>query len=1520
MKAGLLAALALATAVPSAATATAAGKERPDCAEVNAGVCQCENGNQIDEYRAAKYVEQCFLGNDSEGNPKKFSFYPWLEQKHNCPIVGEIGAGELQNLWAKGQECWADQNPCDALPGEAMQAALGQCGENAVKKEQEEEVNGEEEEVQPVQPKNPKLERGKPKLTEALATGKGANIFQEPTPFDEKLSTPKSIGDALWADAGETAKSLGSALGVDDGSIHFSSSASGPSIKDEDFEKEARILATKEFDVKGGGVVEYYVRYNDPEAAPGGVQCKTKVDAMLKEFARQKRCEDEKKAKEACELNAAKLCNGHGKPVYESGCSQNGAWRRGADNTGSHNMKKVRWRFVVVGLSSFFAFSPRLIPTPPTPRESRRPSAPTTRYDTTHHHQACDEETAQFNCNNPHNFGRNQMSRCNHCTCEPTYEGAHCTRAFRGAPVWSRSVGDPHPRTFNGLYTNLYDEGEFIWWRHPVIPMESHLVTTPRSSVAINKAFSVKRCKSVDEKNRFDQNGKKCNRKDCFPKMVAPCEVITKGDAAITYSIDKNNRVTCGQLKYNCLYVSGHTIYNRDCDTMSEFNGAMMRLQFGSSNIYKDSYLWVKSLNDGTGGGVAGHWGASDFGDTVSSSGTRGGNRMYSETFYDRYRIKKKENSHWGVCGTRMWKSSLNYRRSLIDLDEQSQSKVSKSGLRANKAALISKAKAQAGAQAGARVAMFSGLRFKAEALDLSEISIKSKRAIQGKEEKKLVGDCDPKDEVEGNTVCSALATKWCTTHIQTCSGLATPDAGSLVACVKDMVKVGDTADGKAATLKLACDVVKEDFDVAIETAVEEATEQKQDLAGAWPLLLPEPTDMVLQWCTKDCDADSEPEKCLNMRSDPSLATMENKEHPVKAMNKACGTGDKGLGGWHTFKAVQMNEYGDEIVKKWKRFTTRIPEEAVVAAKTLNGDKLRIRFYQHSHAACFCCNALAIDQIRVQTGGWPVRIIADDNFQLYADGKLIGDGRWAKRENSIDVNRFRIPTSTRVVGIYVAGRPKARDGRGPSQASPMSGVLASIADSLVTSASWACTSVGVGDQKWRETASTRDFKEFLTWPYAAEEGSNDPGKNYHTYIVFCSVHGRVDWLLSIFVVLARSALTLRPFTFSFLLLLLYFHASILLQTGTDPWGQIPGIAKSARWIYSHSSTKKDNTAAFCRIDTDRAWLSYSDEHVTATRWSCKNGKDLQSAFVVALNSENTRYSFPGFQVATQDASSSIEQSNNGWARIYQRWQWFEWDTWHGHDRDRRRHHHKEQRIQEQRTMVLRFKLKDMMDKATDGALIKVAKLRLYTNRAGVPMSVCSLETPQNAGNDALKSDWKTVSYNIAQAATKTGCISVTSVENDFVKIDVTNWLRIWRTDPEQNIGLYITTPSKSGDVDVAAPDMPAKSADLRPRLSLSCHGDQADSEMVFKSAGAGTTLRVAAGAGGDATKADAGISAEKSVSAATAGPNFAAAHNRGKVNAPWPKGLEDVSWLENAKLTEDFDIYAGGTPDILKQK
>ena len=230
-----------------------------------------------------------------------------------------------------------------------------------------------------------------------------------------------------------------------------------------------------------------------------------------------------------------------------------------------------------------------------------------------------------------------------------------------------------------------------------------------------------------------------------------------------------------------------------------------------------------------------------------------------------------------------------------------------------------------------------------------------------------------------------------------------------------------------------------------------------------------------------------------------------------------------------------------------------------------------IRFYQHSHASCFCCNAgkccpstnnifvytcvksytylnlfflhldtylfcsesppspprtVALDEISVQTGGWPVRVIADQRFELYADGKKIGDGEWAKRENSIDVNRFRIPTTSEVIGIWIEGVPKARAGRTEDLSSAMSGVLASIADSLVTSSSWSCTSVSVGGEKWREDASKRAVKDWLTWPMAAELGTNDPG--------------------------------------------------------TEPWGQIPGIALSSRWIYSHSTVQNKKTTAYCR--------------------------------------------------------------------------------------------------------------------------------------------------------------------------------------------------------------------------------------------------------------------------------------------------------------------------------------------------
>ena len=117
--------------------------------------------------------------------------------------------------------------------------------------------------------------------------------------------------------------------------------------------------------------------------------------------------------------------------------------------------------------------------------------------------------------------------------------------------------------------------------------------------------------------------------------------------------------------------------------------------------------------------------------------------------------------------------------------------------------------------------------------------------------------------------------------------------------------------------------------------------------------------------------------------------------------------------------------------------------------------------------------------------------------------------------------------------------------------------------------------------------------------------------------------------------------------------------------------------------------------------------------------------------------------------------------------------------------------------------------------------------------------------------------------------------------------------------PPELVSAMTEQQSKEG-VRVAAPDMPAKSADLRPRLSLSCHGDQADPTLVFKSKAATTLRRAGEGAARNALSRDGEVDAE------TAGDNFDEAHNRGKVNAPWPKDLKDVSWLEGAKL-DDVD-------------
>ena len=81
-----------------------------------AGLCaqDCGYVARILDVFPAEFVRRCErdieavrwrIRNAAAGNPQKFSFSPWLEQKHGCPVVGEIAAAKLQQgAWRPGRE------------------------------------------------------------------------------------------------------------------------------------------------------------------------------------------------------------------------------------------------------------------------------------------------------------------------------------------------------------------------------------------------------------------------------------------------------------------------------------------------------------------------------------------------------------------------------------------------------------------------------------------------------------------------------------------------------------------------------------------------------------------------------------------------------------------------------------------------------------------------------------------------------------------------------------------------------------------------------------------------------------------------------------------------------------------------------------------------------------------------------------------------------------------------------------------------------------------------------------------------------------------------------------------------------------------------------------------------------------------------------------------------------------------------------------------------------------------------
>merc|ERR1712054_696564 len=101
---------------------------------------------------------------------------------------------------------------------------------------------------------------------------------------------------------------------------------------------------------------------------------------------------------------------------------------------------------------------------------------------------------------------------------------------------------------------------------------------------------------------------------------------------------------------------------------------------------------------------------------------------------------------------------------------------------------------------------------------------------------------------------------------------------------------------------------------------------------------------------------------------------------------------------------------------------------------------------------------------------------------------------------------------------------------------------------------------------------------------------------------------------------------------------------------------------------------------------------------------------------------------------------------------------------------------------------------DIFDKTTEGAMVKVSYLRLFTAEPGIDAEICNLGVNKKEPK-ALNDKWSQddCTYERVEKNPKLECKSFKSVKNDFVRVDVSDWVRGWRTDKTTNIGVLIST-------------------------------------------------------------------------------------------------------------------------------
>lgn len=947
------------------------------------------------------------------------------------------------------------------------------------------------------------------------------------------------------------------------------------------------------------------------------------------------------------------------------------------------------------------------------------------------------EERDSFECHDK------KTHKCT-CKCEKGFKEPNCLSLAKpntnGGFRRCRSVGDPHPNTAAGANFNLYDAGEFVWSRHPDVPIEARLRTRPAGRVAVNRGFSLKKCKGAPFPNgeiNFSGN------------MNGPCETISMDRCSFyleTCEGKEANKCKCQKISNSFtspifkMKVTSHTM---------SVDGWSIQYSCGS---YMDSYLTITSPRDGRSLGLCGYYGKNGAGgDTgngnfLARSGSRGGHRMTSRAFYESpLTIKSGRNSHF----------------------------------RCNGFANAGKNTAYHFKRLGSTIGTHAELGMKMAEQMLTEQYARDKAWS-------LARMKDP----AGNEVSTKEAGEICRKTIIKCSGMPVPDASAMTACVADYVKVGHE-EGKSV-LKGACDVVKEDDENTEEDIKEDEVEEKLKLKEGLPLKVPGKFDVVVQWCVKDCDKPAT-SACTAARK--KVRDTKGK-FTVKEANGKCA--------WKQMKAFPAKAYGDyfkcdqKLLAKipsekrkwcgWRPVTVGIPKEAIEAQIKAKG-KMRIRFFQEHHK-CYCCNVKGIDNIKITTGGLPIRCVADKEMEVFADGEELGYAAknaigYTWNDDFKTAYRFRAPCDTKVVGAKVKGSGSGR-----------AGLMCSIGDSVVTSSSWRCTDEkknlegeGWDDKKF----STKKF-DASTWPSAVELGRNQ-------------------------------------------------------GEGTDPWGQIPSIPEKAFWIYTHDTFKQEETKAKCRIDLlNEAFQTYSKENPKASRWSCtSDDKDRQSPFSKAL--DQTSIKMAAVSVNEEDDSDTKAADSAGSSMIAYGGpgiaQWKNKPTgrigyrlhgWHPDTRLQFASYaiDEKKKVYPKSTILVNIDVRKLVDKSTEGAMIKKAALRLYvTDSSTKPFYYCNSRYGMNVNNVNYKQ------FNITYFRYLNDCrIGYARKTDEFVALDITTWMRDWVNGyGSRNIAILFDggAPGKTTKADaVGFATAKADIASQRPRLSISCHGDRVQPLVVFK--------------------------------------------------------------------------------------